>query len=533
MALSSRALSAGKAVIMLSLEGDGKVQKGLKTLQAKVGNIGATMSRIGTIGAAAFAGLAAPLAGAIKLASDAAESLNKFNAVFADQRVEAGKWADDLAKNIGRSKSEIQNTMSAFQAFFVGLGFGSKEALEMSKQMQSLAIDFASFHNLSDAEAAQRFISALSGSSEVLDMYGINIKVAALEQEALAKGIKKSWTEMTEAEKTTLRLSVIMKSMTSQGAVGDAVKTAGSFANRMKALRARINDTAVEIGTVLLPVATEWLGKVQEIASAVAKWVSQNHQMVLELAATIAKVGAASIAIFALGKAIQFTAVTVGALRTAITLLSAHPLVALLTVVGAVIVAFAHWMGWLDKVYAWFGKMSGLIPQTTGEIKDMAGALNEVAEAHRNELKARIEANRATHGNPWGIDPNKPHTPPVTGSDDGMFATFGADEANRNALAAAQRAWKAVKDFAADVDNDLQNAFGNAILGPQKAARFRLAVNGGMQSAQSVANQTAVFDTRLARQMFGAGTDEELAELRKHTKLLGNINKKRGGMSVV
>src|SRR5690606_31067061 len=106
-----------------------------------------------------------------------------------------------------------------------GLGFGAEQSRKFSQQLAQLALDFASFNNMSDAEAQQRFISALSGSSEVLDMFGVNIKQAALEQELLQQGVKKAWTEVSEQEKAVARLSIIMRSMTDQGAVGDAVRT--------------------------------------------------------------------------------------------------------------------------------------------------------------------------------------------------------------------------------------------------------------------------------------------------------------------
>ena len=105
------------------------------------------------------------LATFVKFAADAEESMSKFDAVFGDNADSTRRWAKELADSVGRSRFVIEDTMSSFQGFFVGLGFGSQQAVEMSKKMQQLAIDFGSFHNIADAEAAQRFISALSGSS--------------------------------------------------------------------------------------------------------------------------------------------------------------------------------------------------------------------------------------------------------------------------------------------------------------------------------------------------------------------------------
>jgi hypothetical protein len=97
------------------------------------------------------------LATFVKFAADAEEAASRFNAVFRDQAAGVKRWSDELGDSVGRSGRAIRDTIASFQAFFVGLGHGSTEAVVLSKKMQALAIDFGSFNNLSDAEAAQRF----------------------------------------------------------------------------------------------------------------------------------------------------------------------------------------------------------------------------------------------------------------------------------------------------------------------------------------------------------------------------------------
>lgn len=234
-----------------------KVHGDLKRVQASMDAVGRHAQRMFLVGAGAMAFF-------VKLAAEAEEATSKFNAVFGEGADDVRAWADELAKSVGRSRIAIGSTLSSFQAFFVGLGYGSKQATEMSKKMQALAIDFASFHDLADEEAAQRFISALSGSSEVLDMFGINIKQAALQQELLSMGLTTSVAKATEQEKAMARLNVIYKAMGEQGAVGDATRTAGSMTNQLKALKARVGELAVEIGTAFIPMAKRMVGSIQE-----------------------------------------------------------------------------------------------------------------------------------------------------------------------------------------------------------------------------------------------------------------------------
>jgi archaellum biogenesis ATPase FlaH len=52
--------------------------------------------------------------------------------------------------------------------------------------------------------------------------------------------------------------------MQSGDAIGDAERTSGSFANQMRALKAGISDTVSELGMQFLPVATEFINKMNK-----------------------------------------------------------------------------------------------------------------------------------------------------------------------------------------------------------------------------------------------------------------------------
>lgn len=218
------------------------------------------------------------LVASIKLASDSAEGLSRFQAVFRDLTDDAEAFAQSLGQAVGRSVVELRDSLATFQSFFVGMGFVSDEAKTLSEQMSKLALDFASFNNLSDSEAVERFISAMSGSSEVLAMFGINIKQAALDQQLLAMGFKDGAAKADEQLKAVARYAIIMKSMTDQGAVGDAVRTAGSFANQLKRLRGNLIDVAVAVGDVIIggESASGMLSRINDEMASLSKWIRTN-----------------------------------------------------------------------------------------------------------------------------------------------------------------------------------------------------------------------------------------------------------------
>ena len=263
--------------------------------------------------------IAAPMLAAINLASDAQETFNKFGAVFREQTTAADEFAKTLAGQTGRSVHDLRDAMAAFGSSAVGLGFDRSEAREMSEQLTALAVDMASFHNLDTEDAFNRMRSAMAGSSEVLDRFGINIRASAL----ATKGITSS---STEAEKAMARLQIIAETLGEQGAIGDAARTADQFANASRALITQLKDLAIEIGTTLLPAAEAVVNTLRPVVAVVAAWVKENPKLVATVALVALGLTAAGIALIGFGTGISLISTAVG-VATSVLMALSGPLV--------------------------------------------------------------------------------------------------------------------------------------------------------------------------------------------------------------
>lgn len=321
MAASAGAVRAGRAFVEIFAD-DSRLVRGLRRAQRRMQAFGQSVQQIGVRMFALGTSMAAPFALAVKAASDAEQTMQKFRAVFKDSADEADRFAVALGKSIGRAPTDIRNSLSAFQAFFVGLGFGGKQATEFSTQLQSLMHDFAAFFNITDDEAMQRFVSALAGSPQVLDQFGINIRAATIEAELLAMGIKKSAQEATEQEKTIARLAIIMRALTDQGAVGAAVREVNTFEGQMRRMRSMIRQVAVEVGEALLPVLTPLVSRLGAWAEAIGRIAKQNPGLVKSIAALAAGLMAVGAVLIAAGTAGLLLSGILGALATAFTVLT-------------------------------------------------------------------------------------------------------------------------------------------------------------------------------------------------------------------
>ena len=251
----------------------------------------------------------------VKAASDAEEMQNKFNQVFKGLEDDAQSFAESFAESVGRATDEVQEGLSTYQSFFIGLGFGKEKAFEMSKEMQKLAVDFGSFNNLADEDSLQRFISAMSGSPEVLARFGINLKAPALELKLLELGLAGSVTEATEMEKSIARLEIIKDALGSQGAIGDAVRTLGDFANRVRQTRSLIKALAIDFGRLLLPPLNKFLGLLNGIIKRVKETSKETKRFIIVVATIAAAIGPVLIVVGLLVKTFAFMSMALIAIK--------------------------------------------------------------------------------------------------------------------------------------------------------------------------------------------------------------------------
>ena len=166
------------AVLNLGLNSS-KFNRGLSTAGAKLKSFssmaGGAMSVIAGVGAVAGVAIVGIGASFIKAAADAKETTNKFNTVFSGLQYEAKETAKVLAESYGLSSRESEKLLSDTGDLLTGFGFSQKAALGLSKQVQQMSADLASFQNLSGgtADASDRITKALTGETESLKQLGV------------------------------------------------------------------------------------------------------------------------------------------------------------------------------------------------------------------------------------------------------------------------------------------------------------------------------------------------------------------------
>ena len=195
------------------------------------------------------------------------EDLNLFTASMGKYAEDAQNYAEAVSEALGIDPGEFMRNQGVFNTIISGFGVASDKAYLMSKNLTQLGYDISSFFNISFEDAMQKLQSGISGELEPLRRLGYDLSVARLQEEALALGIEKKVSAMTQAEKSQLRYYAIMTQVTT--AQGDMARTLNAPANQLRVLQAQVTQCARALGNIFIPA----LNAVLPYAIALAKIV--------------------------------------------------------------------------------------------------------------------------------------------------------------------------------------------------------------------------------------------------------------------
>lgn len=235
-----------------------QTKKVTNSVKSSIKSLNSSFKSLGSVIASAISTVALLKVGtdAIQVASDLEEAQNVVNVAFGSMAAQAEFFAKKCAKAFGLSELVAKQTSSTFMAMAKGMDVNEQAAKTMSLQLTALSGDMASFYNVEQKIADTALKSVFTGETESLKKFGIVMTETNLEAYRLAKGIKVSYSEMSQAQKVALRYNYVMQATAL--AQGDFARTSNSWANQLRLLRLMWEDLMVAMGTifthVLLPI---------------------------------------------------------------------------------------------------------------------------------------------------------------------------------------------------------------------------------------------------------------------------------------
>jgi len=296
-----------------------QAQKTMERTGQKLKDIGANLSTFVTAPIIAAAGAS------IKLASDMEESINKVNVAFKDSGKDVIKWSDTTLKSFGIAKGSALDMAALFGDMGTAMGQTPKEAAKMSTSLVGLAGDLASFKNIGIEQAQDALKGIFTGEGEALKTLGVIMQDSTLKAYALSTGHKKSYDEMSQAEKVALRYAFVMNA--TKNAQGDFARTNDGAANQMRIFQESMKELGAKLGEVLLPTFTVLVTKLNELVQWFGKLSPFGQQFIVIAGLIAAAIGPL---IFIIGTLIS----SLGAIAGALAAISAPVMITIGVIAG-------------------------------------------------------------------------------------------------------------------------------------------------------------------------------------------------------
>lgn len=225
----------------------------------------------------------------IAMASDLEEVQNVVDKTFTKMSASIDTWAKSAMSSFGMGELAAKQYVSTMGAMLKSMGLSEMEFYDMSTALTQLAGDMASFYNLDHEDAFNKIRSGISGETEPLKQLGINMSVANLEAFALAEGIEKAYSEMSQSEQVMLRYNYLMNA--TSDAQGDFAQTIDSYANQSRLLSENWDKLWTNIGSLFTPMLTNVLEGINSLFGTENKSKTEATALTESFVQTSAQIG--------------------------------------------------------------------------------------------------------------------------------------------------------------------------------------------------------------------------------------------------
>ena len=249
--------------------------------------------KAGRIGSQMTTNLSLPIlalgAGAVKLASDFEESLNKVNVSFGESSKEVQSFAKTTLNSFGIAEGSALEMAALFGDMGTSMGLTQKQAAGMSTSLVGLAGDLSSFKNIRIDVAQTALASIFTGETESLKKLGVVMTEANLKQFALEQGITKTIKQMSQAEKVQLRYNFVISQSTN--AIGDFARTSDGVANSTRSLQESVKELGEQFGKELLPIASDLINSLSSLVKTLSNMSDENKKLLIDVGLLTAVIG--------------------------------------------------------------------------------------------------------------------------------------------------------------------------------------------------------------------------------------------------
>lgn len=236
------------------------IDKGIDSIEDKIKSFGVSLGAV--FGAKELISFGKQ---AIDAASDLTEAQNVVDTAFGSMAYKMEQFASTALETYGISELTAKTMGSTYMAMAKGMGVAEGAASDMAVTLTGRLSDVMSFYNKTQSEVDTIGRAIITGETEPLKAIGVVMTQTNLEAYAMAKGLSKTYSEMSAQEQLLVRYKYFLE-QTSM-AQGDFAKTSDAWANQTRLLAERTNQFMTNIGNVLIETLTPALQFANEAVS--------------------------------------------------------------------------------------------------------------------------------------------------------------------------------------------------------------------------------------------------------------------------
>lgn len=236
------------------------IDKGIDSIEDKIKSFGVSLG-------AAFGAKELISFGkkSIDAASDLTEAQNVVDTAFGSMSYKMEQFASTALETYGISELTAKTMGSTYMAMAKGMGVAEGAASDMAVTLTGRLSDVMSFYNKTQSEVDTIGRAIITGETEPLKAIGVVMTQTNLEAYAMAKGLSKTYSEMSAQEQLLVRYKYFLEQTAM--AQGDFAKTSDAWANQTRLLAERTNQFMTNIGNVLIETLTPALHFANEAVS--------------------------------------------------------------------------------------------------------------------------------------------------------------------------------------------------------------------------------------------------------------------------
>ena len=532
----------------------GATAEDMEKLTAKARDMGATTKFSATESAQALTYMAmagwktedmlSGIEGVMNLAAASGEDLATVSDIVTDamtafglEAKDSGRFADVLAKAASNANTNVSMMGETFKYVAPVAG-----AMDYSIEDVATAIGIMANSGIKASQAGtalRRIFTQMTGPIDLNAAAFGEIAISTTEMDGTMRpladvlgDLREAFAKMTDQEKVANAENIAGKNALSgflalvTAGESDVTKLATAISNssgaaeemagvmldnlsgQLTILKSGVQELAISFGELMMPAIRDITGGVQKLIDWLNNLDDDTKQTIVTVVEIVAAIGPLLIII--------------GKLTQALSLLFAHPIIAIIGGIAAAIVGIVIA---IKNAKSATDEYTASVKAETNALKEKAGKIRENAEAYLEQSKAQKEGNKSLESQTGQIEALWERLQKITDEngnikkgyeDQATVITTQLNEALGTTLLVVGDQIKGYQQVAAEIDNIIQKKRTEALLDANKDAYQQALQNetqllNDMAEAQAMVNKEEEETARLAAEIERAKTDETWA----------------------